>query len=284
MTKRILFIVATISLISLLLVQSYHTLAAPLAQLTVFPTPTPGPDGKIIYIVQPNDTLWRISAITGVQIDTIRQLNGLGANDTIMPGDRLLIGYAGPSGPTAVSGVIPTQPIFTATPTPLPGWGILCVLLYNDINGDSMRQEGEPSIPGGEISVSNRMGSVSLTAETPSGGVATAIQNPTPQERGYTCFDQLQQGEYLISVAAPDGYNRTTVLNNTLFLEAGQTTEIAFGAQANSELEAQTAIIPESPRKSPVMGILGGVLLLLGLGLGVYAALLRRSGAIKSGQ
>jgi hypothetical protein len=105
---------------------------------------------------------------------------------------------------------------------------------------------------------------------------------PTPQELGYTCFDQVPQGEYLISVAAPEGYNRTTELNKSLYLEAGQTTEIAFGAQANSELEAQTAIIPESPRKSPVIGIIGGLLLAAGVGLGVYAALLRRARVPKS--
>ncbi len=279
MKKRILLglVVAVFVLFSF--VQSYHTLAAPLAQLTVFPTPTPGPDGKILYIVQPQDTCWRISAITGVKLDTIRELNNLDINCTIMPGDKLLIGYAGPSGPTPAVGTVPPQAIVTPSPSPSPGWGILCVLLYNDLNGDSMRQEDEPSIPGGEISVSNRLGSVSLTAETPPGGVATAIQNPTPEERGYTCFDQLLQGEYLISVAAPEGYNRTTELNQTLRLEAGQTTEIAFGAQANSELEAQTAIIPESPRKSPMIGILGGLLLVAGIGLGIYATLLRRSGA-----
>lgn len=282
MKKHLLFSVVIFSIIALISVQGYRTLAAPLAQLTVFPTPTPGPDGKIIYIVQPNDTLWRISAITGVKIETIRELNGLGANDTIMPGDKLLIGYAGPSGPTAVPGTFPTQPVYTPTPTSLPGWGILCVLLYNDENGDSMRQETEPSIPGGEISVSNRLGTVSLTAETPSGGIASNIPNPTPQERGYTCFEELQQGDYLISVAAPEGYNRTTELNQKLYLEAGQTTEIAFGAQPNSELEAQTAIIPESPRKSPIMGIIGGMLLVVGVGLGIYATLLRRSGAVKS--
>jgi hypothetical protein len=164
----------------------------------------------------------------------------------------------------------------------LPGWGILCVLLYNDINGDSMRQETEASIPGGEISVSNRLGTVSLTAETPSGGIAATIVDPTPQESGYTCFDKLAQGEYLISVAAPEGYNRTTILNKTLRLEAGQTTQLAFGAQANSELEAQSALIPESPRKSPVMGIIGGALLAAGIGLGIYATLLRRAGGPKS--
>jgi hypothetical protein len=282
--KKHILLGASLVLISLLILgQSYRTQAAPLAQLTVFPTPTPGPDGKIIYIVQPNDTLWRISAITGVKIETIRSLNNLGVNDAIIPGDKLLIGYAGPAGGAPTAGVIPTQAILTPSATPAPGWGILCVLLYNDLNGDSMRQETEPSIPGGEISVSNRSGSVSLTAQTPSGGVNTTKLNPTPQERGYTCFDQILQGEYLISVAAPDGYNRTTELNKTLHLEAGQTTEIAFGAQANSELEAQTAIIPESPRKSPVMGIIGGVLLVAGIGLGIYATLLRRASGTKSG-
>jgi hypothetical protein len=283
MNKRILLGAGLVLLILLVSAQSYRTLAAPQAQLTVFPTPTPGPDGKIIYIVQLNDTLWRISAITGVKIDTIRSLNNLGVNDTIIPGDKLLIGFAGPSGGAPTAGVIPTQAILTPSPTPAPGWGILCVLLYNDLNGDSMRQETEPSIPGGEISVSNRSGSVSLTAQTPSGGVNTTKVNPTPQERGYTCFDQILQGEYLISVAAPKGYNRTTELNKTLMLEAGQTTEIAFGAQANSQLEAQTAIIPESPRKSPVIGIIGGALLAAGIGLGVYATLLRRASGAKSG-
>jgi hypothetical protein len=282
MNKRMLLGTGLAVLILCSFIQSYHTLAAPLAQLTVFPTPTPGPDGKILYIVQPNDTCWRISAITGVKMETIRELNNLDVNCTIMPGDKLLIGYAGPSGPTAIPGTIPTQPAQTPTPTSSPGWGILCVLLYNDINGDSLREESEPSIPGGEISVSNRLGTVSLTAQTPSGGVATNIQNPTPAESGYTCFNQLLQGEYLISVAAPKGYNRTTELNKTLLLEAGQTTEIAFGAQANSELEAQTAIIPESPRKSPLIGIIGGALLAAGIGLGIYATLLRRASSTKS--
>jgi len=281
MNRRILLVACIIVFLLFVSSLSNRTLAAPQAQLTVFPTPTPGPDGKIIYIVQPNDTLWRISAITGVKIDTIRELNDLGVNDTIIPGDRLLLGFAGPSGGAPPAGPIPTQAVVTPSPTSPPGWGILCVLLYNDLNGDSMRQETEPSIPGGEISVTNRLGTVSLTEQTPSGGNDTTIVEPTPQERGYTCFDQILQGEYLISVAAPEGYNRTTTLNQTLRLEAGQTTLLAFGAQANSELEAQTALIPESPRKSPVMGIVGGALLAAGIGLGVYATLLRRASGYK---
>jgi hypothetical protein len=281
MRRRIMLGACLILAMFLGLSQGYRTLAAPQAQLTVFPTPTPGPDGKIIYIVQPNDTLWRISAITGVKIETIRDLNNLGTNDTIMPGDRLLIGYAGPAAGGVTQGPAPTQARVTPSSTAPPGWGILCVLLYNDLNGDSMRQETEPSIPEGEISVSNRLGTVSLTAQTLPGGTNTSILDPTPQERGYVCFEQLLEGEYLISAAAPEGYNRTTALNQTLGLEAGQTTLLAFGAQANSELEAETALIPESPRKSPIMGILGGALLMAGVGLGIYAFLLRRAVVIK---
>ncbi len=282
MKRRVVIGACLLVLILLASSMINRSLAAPQAQLTVFPTPTPGPDGRIIYIVQANDTLWRISAITGVKIDPIRELNDLGVNDPITPGEKLLIGYAGPSINAPTAGPFPTQAALTPSATPPPGWGILCVLLYNDLNGDSMRQEAEPSIEGGEISVSNRLGTVSLTGETPSGGVATNIANPTPKQRGYTCFDQLLQGEYLISVAAPEGYNRTTALNTTVILEAGQTTQIAFGAQANSELEAQTAIIPETPGKSPLIGIVGGALLLVGVGLGVYAALLRRASGKKA--
>ena len=184
MNKRILLGAGLVFLLLFFSAQSYHTLAAPQAQLTVFPTPTPGPDGRIIYIAQEQDTVWRIAAISGITTDQFRKLNPLMLNDIIIPGQSYLIGYAGPSAGGATAGPLPTQPILTPSPTPSPGWGILCVLLYNDLNGDSMRQEAEPSIPGGEISVSNRLGTVSLTAETPSGGDATTIVEANPSRKG----------------------------------------------------------------------------------------------------
>ncbi len=278
MNKRIYLSAGLIAVLLFIYFQSYRTVAAPLAQYTYPPTPTPGPDGRIIYIAQENDSVWSISARYNLDIDEFRKLNPLITNDIIIPGQAYLLGYAGPSGNRPTEGQIPTQPVLTPSPTASPGWGVLCVLLYNDINGDAMRQESEPSIPGGEISVSNRLGTVSLTANTPTGGNDTTIVEPTPQERGYTCFEQLQQGEYLISVAAPKGYNRTTELNKSLQLQAGQTSEIAFGAQANSELEVQSEIFPQTPQKSPIMGLIGGALLAGGIGLGIYAALLRRAG------
>ncbi len=59
MTHRILS--GTLVAVGLLLL-TWPVTAAPPLQATDFATPTPGPDGKIIYIVQPGDSLWRIES------------------------------------------------------------------------------------------------------------------------------------------------------------------------------------------------------------------------------
>lgn len=243
--------------------------AAPAAQLTPFPTPTPGPDGRILYVVQEGDTLWRIAAITGISLDELRALNKLGADDIITPGTTLLIGLAGPVVITPTAGPAPTQEAATPTLPASLGTGNLCVILYEDVNGDAVRQEEEGWIRGGQISVADRSGSISKTEET----------EPTFDEDGeiaYICFLELPPGEYNVTVAIPEGYNPTTVLSRTLRLIGGDETYISFGAQANSERLAETAIIPEAPAKSPLLAIVGGALLAVGIGLGIYAGLLSR--------
>ena len=253
--------------------------AAPLAQLTVFPTPTPGPDGRIIYIATKDDTLWRVAAIAGLTVDQLKSLNNL-TSDVLQPGQQLLLGLAGPALITPTVGPSATPAAVTPTATAGPGWGVICVLLYEDENGDSLRQEEEASLLGGAISVSDRLGRVSLTADTPSGGFSDAYE-PEPEELGYTCFDQLAEGEYSVTVAIPEGYNPTTVLNRSFTLKAGDETLLAFGAQANTQTAAETAIIPEAPNRSPLLGIAGGLLLLVGAGLGFYAYFLRRARSVK---
>ena len=68
--------------------------AVPERQIPIY-TPTPGPDGRIIYIVKPNDTLLGISLITGVSLDQLRGLNNL-TSDTIYEGQTLILGLGGP--------------------------------------------------------------------------------------------------------------------------------------------------------------------------------------------
>jgi hypothetical protein len=231
--------------------------AAPAPQYTYVPTPTPGADGRIIFIVT-DESPWTIAARFNIPMEELRQLNMWGDNPITRPGDEILLGYAGPAEVTPTPG--PTDIPEPALPTPTyePGWGIICILLYNDLNGDSFRQEDEPSIPGGAISISNRAGTVSITERTVAG-------------LDYQCFEQLLEGTYTVSVAVPDGYNATTQTNRSVDLAAGDITYLGFAAHASSTANAQTAPV-ESGGRSPLLGIIGGVFLLSALGLTLFAS------------
>jgi LysM repeat protein len=253
---RLISLFAVGALIFLYAALSLPAWAAAPKQVVTIPSPTPGPDGRIIYIVQPNDTLLRISLLFGVTVDELRGLNNL-TGDNIVVGQQLLLGLGGPSVATLAPGPSPTPTPLLPTPSSQPGTGDLCILLYNDFNGDAIRQETEPSIPDGAISINNRSGAVSQTVDTLSG--------LDPQ-----CFTKLPEGEYNISVAIPSGYNATTETNYTVGLKAGDQTYLDFGAQANSATLV-TAPAPSGSGRDPMLGILGGLFLVAGLGLGVYA-------------
>lgn len=246
------------------------SLAAPVAQFTPFPTPTPGPDGRILYIVQANDSWWRIAAIYNIDLNQLLELNDATRETILAEGEEVILGFGGPAevtptlGPTATTG--PQLP----TSTPRPGAGTLCVIVYNDVNGDSLRQEEEGSIQGAAISVTDRLGKVSLP-HTTEGGTEPF------------CFEDLAEGEYNVSVAVPEGYNPTTVLNYALMVEPGAETFLDFGAQLSSEVAAD-APAPTGQGNSTLFGILGIILLLGGVGVGVYAALLTRSRSTGAGE
>jgi LysM repeat protein len=252
----LLGLAGVILIASLAEVEYRRVLAAPLAQSAIF-TPTPGPDGRIIYIVKPNDTLLSISLTTGVPVDQLRALNNI-SGDTIIEGQELLLGLAGPAEVTFTPGPSPTPTPILPTPTPRPGSANLCVLLFNDRNGDSLRQEDEPVIPDGAISASNRSGSVSLTAQTEAG------TEPI-------CFEEIPEGDFNVTVAIPEGYNPTTVSNFAVQLRAGDEVYLDFGAQPNSEMLADAPIESGGQGRSPLLGILGTVIILAGLGLAIFA-------------
>ena len=117
--------------------------ASPSAQVQ-FPSPTPGADGRILYIVQAGDSCFRIQALYGITVDTLRGLNPqLDENCTLVVGDELMLGIGGPAALSPTPGPSPTLEPPTVTPTPPAGTTEICVLLYDDVNGDALRQETE---------------------------------------------------------------------------------------------------------------------------------------------
>lgn len=261
--QRSLVFLGLLGMILILLVTSLPVLAAPVAQFTPFPTPTPGTDGRILYIVQANDSWWRIAAIFAIDLNELLRLNDATSDTILVEGEEVLLGYGGPAEVIPTLGPSPTPTARLPTPTPQPGSGTLCVILFNDVNGDSIRQEEETSIPGGAISISDRSGEISLTETTTSG------VDPY-------CFEELLQGDYNITVAVPDGYNPTTVLTYALVVDPGAETYLNFGAQLSSVGEDE-ASSSAGGNRSLLLGIGGGLLLLGGVGLGVYAVLMGRS-------
>ncbi|MDA1329862.1 MAG: hypothetical protein DWG76_02805 [Chloroflexi bacterium] len=259
MTKKLTWAAALIVFILLWAVR-LPVSAAPQLQSTPLPTPTAGADGRILYVVQLNDSPFLIAAKFQIDINQLRILNNWASDEILLEGQTILLGLATEQEPTPT----PTpQTEVTPEGTPeAPGTGTICVLLFNDVNGDALRQETEFGIDSGAVSVSERSGLASQT------GTSFNILD-VDGEPITTCFNDLPLGEYTVSVAAPEGYNPTTAQSAPLQLAAGDETTLNFGAQLSSGAQSNQ-LSPQEGGRSPLLGLLGIVLLLSGLGLGAY--------------
>ena len=103
------------------------------------------------------------------------------------------------------------------------------------------------------MSVTNRLNTVNLTGITDASGDAL-------------CFSDIPEGDYNVSVAIPEGYNPTTVMNYAIAIGAGEVSTIDFGAQPGSGLHP--AFSEEHP--SPLLLVLGVFFIAAGVGLWFY--------------
>ena len=233
--------------------------AAPPAQ--GFVTATPGPDGRILYAVVSGDSCSSVAFQHGITVPQLRQYNTrLDANCTLSIGELLIVGLAPAPGPTA--GPAPTLVPPTVTATPFNGTTEVCVLLFDDLNGDALRQETEFGIDGGAVSLTNLNGSYSETLNT------TADVDPDTAEPVRSCFANVPQGQYNVGIAVPDGYNPTMLVSYQLTVKAGDRASVDFGAQSKTVTAVETET---GGNRSSMLGFFGLLLLLGGIGLAYYA-------------
>jgi hypothetical protein len=236
-----------------------------------FVTATPGPDGRILYTVVEGDNCGQVALLHNITVQQIRQFNTrLDENCTLTVGQQLVVGLASVNAPTA--GPAPTLPSPTVTATPVSGTTEVCVLLFEDMNGDAVRQETEFGIEGGAVSLTNLNGSYSQTQNT------SSAVDPDTLEPVRACFIDVPAGEYNVSMAVPDEFNPTMLLSYTLTVKAGDLANISFGAQSKTLTVSEPTDTQEGSRSS-ILGIFGLLLLIGGAGLGYYAY---RSGQPKS--
>ena len=197
-------------------------------------------------------------------METLRTLNNLGLDQCrfLQVGQKLLLGTV-PT-PVITPGPSPTPTSSLPTPQPEQAFGTICVYLYDDVNGNAMAEESETTntgLLGGKVSIVHEGGLYSNVGTTLNTGEAT-------------CFEDIPAGMYTISMAIPEGFNPTSDQNARIDLKAGDTSTINFSAQ----LSARNPNRPEnSGNKSILLAVLGGVILLAGVGVGLYARYILRA-------
>lgn len=261
----------------------------PVATRAPFVMPTPDANGNLIYVVQPGDTLWGISAQTGKTLDELRSLNGGLSGDIISVGQRLVIGRGTAPQPTPAPTAEPTATLAPigdgANPTPVPGdpnalptptsapTGQLCVQVYDDRNGSGTREDGENAIGGAQYTVVDATGLPVQTYNVPASQV------------DYHCFD-LPLGLYTLSVAPPAGYNPTTNPNFQLEVTTNRA-QVQFGAQQSGNAPANPGSGGSTPGSNAetdaggnlrvaLFGAAGVMLLLAAAGVAGFLMLRRR--------
>jgi len=250
--KRTLAILTLLFAVAALLFAAAPAAAETSGQAVYF-TPTPEANGNIYYVVREGDTCTSIALLHQISEGQLLELNNMSADDCrfLIPGKKMIIAIAPPATATPQATAEPTAML--PTPTPFRGTGQICVLLFDDLNGNGLVEDGELPVSNGAISITNANGDVSLTGATGSEAV---------------CYDKLDEGAYNISVAPPEGYNATTNNNYALELRAGDLSTLNFGAQLSGSAPASST---EEGGTSPLIAIFGAVALLGGVGLAYYA-------------
>lgn len=262
--RKLLIPFLLILTLAVLLVSS-ALLSAPVSAQVLYFTPTADASGAIYYIVKANESCVGIALANNIPVDTLRTLNGLDFDKCrfLQVGQKLLLGTV----PTAVitPGPSPTPTSILPTPEPVRGFGTICIYLYDDVNGNAMAEEEEVTdtgLAGGQVSLTHQEGDYSNVGSTLGNGEAL-------------CFEEIPEGRYAISMAIPDGYNPTSSQNITVELKAGDTSHVNFSAQVSGNTQAQQEESAESG--SLLIAIFGGLIILVGVGIGLYARYILRT-------
>ena len=198
----------------------------------------------------------------------MRQLNKLDEACALSEGQDLLLGIF--MRPTQAPSVTPTAGLALPTPTAFNGNGQICIYLFFDTNGNAMPEDKEPPIENGAFSIQNKDNTVNQTGRT---GLTPACKT-------------VPEGDYNISVAPPEGFNPTTNMNYAIKVMAGDNNIIPFGAQPSTAAAGPTHAVPGTPLPPPISSnglwllVAGLLLILVGIGMGVYFVFISRKNRI----
>ena len=267
MKKNILLLTFGFTLLMVMLLVNSLMAVNTVSGAIVYLTPTPDARGRIVYVVQEGDSCISIALINGIPLEDLRLLNNKESDNCVVyPGEELLLAII--EEPTPLPDAPTATPIFP-TPTPFEGYVEICIHLYEDVNGNSVRDDEitEPLLGNGAASITDPLKLESWTGQT--------VANEE------LCFEELPAGEFNISIAVPEGYNSTTNNSSVVNMKAGDTTIVNFGAQQGSQMIGEedngTTNTTNDGGRNPLLALVGGLMLVGGGGLGLYMAFNQRN-------
>ena len=144
--------------------------------------------------------------------------------------------------------------------------GAICVILYDDLNGNGVLDPGESHVLGGEFALADMS-----TGEVLDGHTSTESESEA------FCFSGLASGNYRITAGSPEGYTPTTRTDWDLTLAAGSTANLEFGSQLTGKSDQIDEVSNTASALRPaILGTVGVVLLLAAVGVAGYLVLIKR--------
>ena len=197
----------------------------------------------LIHTVVAGDTLISIAVAYDATLEQLLSLNSLDPDAYLQIGQRLLLpadasanaderqDSPADSNETVALAEDPAAPVRSASAPMLDAIARsprLCFIVFADENHNGMRDPGEISLPGAEVTLVDASG-------------AEQLRHKTDAALAPFCARQLGPSQYQLLVDAPPGYGFSAAADLTIDLRAGGSIALEIGAQAGA------APIPSAP-------------------------------------
>jgi hypothetical protein len=227
------------------------------------PTATPNADGIIYAEVQSGDSVWALAARAGISLDKILELNEMGKDDLLRPGDLLIVGMGDPPSEEPVAAedeqasseealAAESQPEAEATPeapaeTPAEAPAevaeakvassdvSVCLKAFDDIDSNGVQDAGDALKAGVAFTISD--------------GQSVVSNYVTDGESEPFCVTLPGPGSYRVARSILPNEILTTAGDRAVSLSEGSSLSLEFGSTMGEE--TVVAMVSDSTGQAP---------------------------------
>lgn len=222
------------------------------------PTATPNAEGIIYAEVQPGDSIWALAARAGISLDEILEMNEMGKDDLVRPGDLMIVGFGDPPGEEAAAAedaqasseealaaeseaAAESQPEAEAPPEAMAETAAaevaeakvsgsevaVCLMAFDDVDGNGVQDAGDALKP-----------DVAFTISDGQNVVSNYVSNGESEP---FCVTLPGPGSYRVTRSILPNEILTTAGDRAVSLSEGSTLSLEFGSTMGEETLAMVS-------------------------------------------